>query len=306
MSVVYERIYIRFKGRVLGPLPHDKVVELVARGQITRDQEMSSDAVNWNKASEFTSFFPPVQVNQVIQASAVAEPSARVTETWFLNIDGEDATKPYDEATIKQLIAAGTVQSSTPLWNQETGAWQDAGAFRPQWFVQVERDASAKSSVDNGEVNLETIGGLLVSPRRWLSVLAVAGIIMSTIVLLTSLGGFFASIVGNAATGLKICLVIASAGQAVACVGWLYVCAKLIGYISRLTAIKFRPQSTEVQAAVSAHSSLAAVVTLVFAFWACITLVGVLSVVAAWQLQTPVMDEELTLRWPITIQFNAI
>jgi hypothetical protein len=37
-----DRVYIRFKGRVLGPLTQEKTMDMVKRGQITRQHELSS------------------------------------------------------------------------------------------------------------------------------------------------------------------------------------------------------------------------------------------------------------------------
>ncbi len=55
--VTYERLYIRFKGRVLGPLTGEKVAELVKRGQITKQHEISTDSTEWKKAEEYPDLF---------------------------------------------------------------------------------------------------------------------------------------------------------------------------------------------------------------------------------------------------------
>ncbi len=52
-----DQVYIRFKGKVLGPLTFHKIQDLARRGQITRMHDLSSDGVNWVKAEEFGNVF---------------------------------------------------------------------------------------------------------------------------------------------------------------------------------------------------------------------------------------------------------
>ncbi len=292
MGVVYDRIYIRFKGRVLGPLPHEKVAELVARGQITRDQEMSCDAVNWSKASEFSAFFPAPE-RQLVQSIAVTESVGVATKvTWFLNIEGEDSSKSYDEATILRMIAVGKVQKTTLLWDQESGAWLEAGAFRPQWFAHTDRDATRSNQSTNGEISSQSIAQSLIAARPWLSFLSIAGLITAVIIALTSLSLFFAVIVWNYANSVRIVLVVALASQFIASLGWLFVGAKLMTYVGRLTAIEYRGEASEVQAVLASQSGLAVTVSIVFAFWALVTISGLLVVVATWQVAPSFTDPE--------------
>ena len=56
-----DRVYVRFRGRTLGPLTPDKVKDLIKRGQVTRMHELSGDGITWSKADEFGDFFPPLQ-----------------------------------------------------------------------------------------------------------------------------------------------------------------------------------------------------------------------------------------------------
>jgi hypothetical protein len=52
-----DQIYVRFKGKVLGPLTLQKVQDLARRGQITRMHDLSSDGISWLKAEEFGEIF---------------------------------------------------------------------------------------------------------------------------------------------------------------------------------------------------------------------------------------------------------
>lgn len=57
------RVYIRFKGRVLGPLTKEKAGKMLARGQITRQHEVSTDRISWRSVSEVEDFFPNPRAN---------------------------------------------------------------------------------------------------------------------------------------------------------------------------------------------------------------------------------------------------
>ncbi|MCC6508778.1 MAG: DUF4339 domain-containing protein [Pirellulaceae bacterium] len=296
MSVVYERIYIRFKGRVLGPLAHEKVVELVARGQITRDQDMSSDAVNWTKASEFTTFFPPVQTTSVKANPVAVQPVTPAYESWFVNVD-DQADKAFDEPQIKQMIAAGTIQPSTQMWNQELGAWQDAVLIRPQWFMgtnQVSNPSGATGPSETGEVTVQSIGQLLLSARNWLNFLSILGLIVSTITLFVITGLFLYAVVSELNVPVKLAAVIAAGGQLLSFAVGLYFFVRLNKYAGLLTAIKFRNEAAEVNAAVVGQRHLWPTLTLACLLWTIATLVGMLALIVAWQLQPKGDDEQFT------------
>ncbi len=52
-----DKIYVRFRGRTVGPLTSQKIQDMVRRGQITRLHELSDDGSSWTRADEFRDFF---------------------------------------------------------------------------------------------------------------------------------------------------------------------------------------------------------------------------------------------------------
>jgi len=282
------------------------VVDLVARGQITRDHDMSSDAVNWAKASEFTTFFPPSPAQAVKAPPSKTEPDAPATETWFLNVDG-DTVKSFDEPTIKKMIADGKIQSSNQLWNQDTSLWQDVGEFRPQWFAGAGRStgtaASGTGERGGDEVCWRSLGQQLVSARSWLSFLSILGLIVGTIAFFTTTGLFFSAIVSNYSIALKLCLVIALIGQVLSALAWLYFFTRLLSYTGLLVAIKFRNEPAEIIASIAGQSVLWRTVTIVFLVWIISTVIGLLLVVIAWQLEPDNSDYEYGVV-PVSIASN--
>ena len=65
------QIYIRFKGRTLGPFSLERASEMKRRGQITRLHELSTDGMSWVKAVDVELLFPP----ELVQETSPQQPS---------------------------------------------------------------------------------------------------------------------------------------------------------------------------------------------------------------------------------------
>ena len=50
-------LYMRIRGRVLGPYDQEKLQGLARRGQLSRMHELSTDGVSWVRASNFPELF---------------------------------------------------------------------------------------------------------------------------------------------------------------------------------------------------------------------------------------------------------
>ena len=115
MTKQNERYYVRFKGRILGPLALDKTLELVNRGQITRQHELSPDGVTWKLAREFPSLFgnqfESIDLNETPELAAQDLPR----EVWFAQIDGS-SRGPVDQPGMKNWISLGIVAQDTRVW----------------------------------------------------------------------------------------------------------------------------------------------------------------------------------------------
>ena len=51
------QLYVRIRGRILGPYDQDKLQSLARRGQLSRLHEVSQDATNWVRASTYPELF---------------------------------------------------------------------------------------------------------------------------------------------------------------------------------------------------------------------------------------------------------
>ena len=154
MSVDYERIYIRFKGRVLGPMTQEKAVDLIRRGQITKQHELSPDGVVWKTAEEFPSLFKSesnastkkAQEAKTAETKAVDSAPELSPEQWYANFDGVNQG-PVDEATFKRWIDSNKVASDTLVWRQGMQDWIAAEIVRPDWFSRTSRRTDTTAQV---------------------------------------------------------------------------------------------------------------------------------------------------------------
>ncbi len=162
-----DRIYVRFKGKTLGPLTSNKVQELIKRGQITRMHELSSDGMSWMRAEEFGNIFQ-TQRNAASQSSGprgettVGAPTTSVANLpasaprvgeapepkveWYAHIDGENQG-PINSSKFMQMIDSGQVSVDTLVWRAGFEDWQPAGDSFPERFGGGISQSIAKSGL---------------------------------------------------------------------------------------------------------------------------------------------------------------
>jgi|GEM_PF-1373249 len=144
-----DRVYIRFKGKTLGPLTLQKVQDLARRGQITRMHDLSPDGISWVKAEEFGGVFQssrsPAGADSAATAVAsddtytLTDNSSRGTNhatprpgdvpdqgvEWYAHIGGENRG-PMNTSAIQAAIANGQVQKDTLVWRAGFDEWRPA------------------------------------------------------------------------------------------------------------------------------------------------------------------------------------
>lgn len=144
-----ERVYIRFKGKTLGPLTLQKVQDLARRGQITRMHDLSPDGISWVKAEEFGGIFQSSRSSADAGSAAttaasdenytLADNTSRGTNhatprpgdgpdqgvEWYAHIGGENRG-PLNTSAIQAAIAGGQVQRDTLVWRAGFDEWRPA------------------------------------------------------------------------------------------------------------------------------------------------------------------------------------
>ena len=134
--------YMRVRGRVQGPFDQEKLQNFSRRGQLSRMHEVSTDGINWARASNFPELFVGPVAETTIAESPIGE--ATVSETSVAE------AKPAEPP-----IAKPTVDSPPPATAQNSPA--------PPPFSAV---ASAPGAANWGAANLGT-GSLGTARANW-------------------------------------------------------------------------------------------------------------------------------------------
>ena len=73
------RLYIRVRGRVLGPYDQERLQQMVRRGQLSRMHEISTDGTHWVRAATYSELFvgEPVKLPEAARRAAAGRPGAR-------------------------------------------------------------------------------------------------------------------------------------------------------------------------------------------------------------------------------------
>lgn len=154
-----DRVYIRFKGKTLGPLTLQKVQDLARRGQITRMHELSPDGISWVKAEEFGGVFQSSRVvadsnssvshgtseeilakdgNSLLAVSHATPRQGDVPDQgveWYAHIGGENRG-PMNTSAIQSAINSGQIAKDTLTWRAGFDEWRPASESFPQSFGQ--------------------------------------------------------------------------------------------------------------------------------------------------------------------------
>lgn len=153
-----ERVFVRFRGRTIGPFTPDKLRDMIRRGQVTRMHELSGDGLSWMKADEFGNFFPQQTTyssdlaasgSDVPPGDSMGGPSKPAANEnaqaqWYAHVNGEkqgpvsmDQMRLYHEAKI--------LKKDSLVWRSGMDAWRPASEVLPEFFGPAPRAASGEA-----------------------------------------------------------------------------------------------------------------------------------------------------------------
>ncbi len=255
------RYYIRFRGRVLGPMTEEKVLNSIQRGQITRMHELSPDGLEWRRAETFNQFFEQKEIKSTSSATttpnetdgseepqvqldmaAHAQPSIRA-DKWHVNINGA-ALGPVDDSTVKQWIGLDKVTQDTLVWKEGMTDWLPASLSRPQWFsggasanrINEAVDTSASSNFLGSIINEQRIR------NGWVHIIAVIGLIALAFEVIGSIFLLVTNILAPAdSSGEAIVNVFISILFLGISVAGFIACVRLFQYGSAVNVMKYAP-----------------------------------------------------------------
>lgn len=200
-----ERYYIRFKGRVLGPMSKDKTVELIRRGQISRMHELSPDGLTWRPAEDFAELFPQkVESAHIVHSNQADVPVAQQADQWYAHIDGQNIG-PIDEENLRLLAASGRLLHSTLVWKNGMQEWLAAQIVRPNWFAGSNSSTAASTNTNTNTIQTDdAIAEICVATSKrsfWVYLISVCGIIGCGLLLMLFLFSLVAQVVAPDESG---------------------------------------------------------------------------------------------------------
>ena len=254
-----DRYYVRFKGRVLGPMSGEKTKELVRRGQITRVHELSPDGIEWRRAEEFAEFYPKKAVVQSVTEAVTEQQKPKQTETaeWFVHMDGQ-SQGPVEEASIRLWIASGRVAPDSLVWKDGMAEWLAAELVRPQWFAG--RSVAATSATkSNGDSNASGDAICLELRRQtfWIYFLAIVSLFFSGCQVLWCLFALVTQIAAppNNGTAVLIGLMFTFFASLLSAYG-LFCGIQVLRYANSVAVLKHAPSEQNVLAATRRLSAI--------------------------------------------------
>jgi hypothetical protein len=130
------QLYMRLRGRVLGPYDTAKLQSLAKRGQLSRMHEVSPDSINWVPASKYPDLF----VNEDIPQAAAAQQTAQAAQQtdydvqkrspaagrrWWYRKNGSQIG-PMEEMALQQALVSGTIHFDDFVWADGMPQWLPA------------------------------------------------------------------------------------------------------------------------------------------------------------------------------------
>jgi hypothetical protein len=202
------QLYIRIRGRVLGPYDKERLQSMARRGQLSRMHELSPDATTWVRASTYPELFTVAEVPRgmpmpkaavdrrgIVMAPEVQPPPA-VVRRWWYRKNGAEAG-PIEESALQQMLASGLVAADDLVWTDGMPQWAPArmtgvastlpgGPSLPQ--------AAGVASMPNWTGELPTtLCKSAVNSRSWALFIAVVLLIYAAV---AAVAGIFALITG--------------------------------------------------------------------------------------------------------------
>jgi len=220
------QLYLRVRGRVLGPYDQEKLQSLVRRGQLSRMHEVSTDGATWVRASTYAELFIAVPVKLVapeMQAAAPPTAQARGNDAVMPMADDTVAAPgpaaassagrrwhyeylggqqgPIDEAGLRQMLATGQLDANALVWNDSMTNW--AAASQVPGLVPVAAPRAGghgNQRVGASDQELESLCKAARASRPWVMFLAITAFVYAGLCIL---GGFLEVVLG-AKTGSPV------------------------------------------------------------------------------------------------------
>ncbi len=163
-------MYVRIRGKSVGPLEEAKVQELVRQGKISRASEVSADGKTWVRASEFGALFQRGEqgswngnladgpANAPSKPKGMGDflpitPEVEEPLIWYYSLDGRAGFGPHSRSEIGLLIRQGTLKPDGLVWKQ--GEMADTVRYTQDFaeFFNPKEKPKQESATDPGKTD---------------------------------------------------------------------------------------------------------------------------------------------------------
>lgn len=242
-----EALYVKIRGRTLGPFDEDKLLSMVQKGQLSRVHQVSTDKENWKKAGEFVELFAsraiPKEGGQQ-EKSTSAAPAPNPVSEWYYG-DGKNPIGPIPSTEIRNLLAADRINDTTLVWREGFQDWVPISSLEeflapPQKVsVEIVQKRRQKKEIEDPESSGEDADGdqirALQGSRGWMLLVATTLIVLGVLGVLSGCIWLVAGI--KASASLLLLTGISS-------IVWgglmIYGCTILFSISSKIYKLQFR------------------------------------------------------------------
>jgi hypothetical protein len=183
------QLYIRIRGRVLGPYDREKLQALARRGQLSRMHELSPDATSWVRASTYPELFTlddaargtlvpegtPERLAVPI-APDVQPPLAAARRWWYRKNNAEAG--PVEEAALQQMLASAILGPDDMVWTDGMPQWMPARAagLMPTLYTPLatQPGSAGTGTLERSEELPASLCKSATTARSWALFIAVA------------------------------------------------------------------------------------------------------------------------------------
>ncbi len=255
-----EALYVRLRGRVLGPFDEEKLRALARRGQLGRLHQLSADGVNWSPASTYPHLFVPAdgQARRAAEAPPAGQPqpaggpawSAKPAEPrkpaaaadtdprqWYYELDGQE-NGPVSRAALMDGIASGRLKPTNQVWAEGMEGWVMAGEVPELAHVfpaqQPQEAAQPTVAARDAEELPAHLCRAAVDSRPWVMTIGIITLVFA------APGGLFGFIllVTGAGRGVPF-FVLVGISYLVAALVQIVAAFMLLQYASRLAILRY-------------------------------------------------------------------
>jgi hypothetical protein len=197
-------LYIRVRGRVLGPYDQEKLQSLARRGQLSRMHELSEDGASWVRAANYPELFTGAQAEMPTPRNTEAAsgpvylggeatstaPHPQAQQQWFYTSGGAQRG-PVDFSNLQLLVGTNQVRPEDLVWSEGMPAWIPASQILGPGRASAAAGDTQSSSKDGLS---DMLCRSFTSSRPWIMFIVVAIFIYAG---LEAAGGLYYLVIGG-------------------------------------------------------------------------------------------------------------